>query len=113
MGFLDDDASKKGKRLHGISVLGPVSILEKTNLDFDESLICIPSASSKEMKKIVDYCKKSDKSYKTLPSLSELIEKNVSVSQLREVSFSDLLGRKEIFLDKSSLIDFLKKARGF
>ena len=111
IGFLDDDLSKKGRSLHGVNVLGPVSLLQKTNLNFDEILICIPSASANQMKKIVKCCKDSGKAYKTLPSLSELIEKNVSVSQFREVSFTDLLGRKEIFLDKTSLVDFLKGKR--
>ena len=111
VGFLDDDISKKGRSLHGVKVLGSISFLQQTNLIFDEILICIPSASDTEMKKIVDYCKDSGKSFKTLPSLSELIEKNVSVSQFREVSFTDLLGRKEIFLDKTSLTDFLQGKR--
>ena len=48
------------------------------------------------MKCIVDSCKKSEKPFKTLPSLSGLIEGKVSVSQLREVSVNDLLGREEI-----------------
>lgn len=111
IGFLDDDLSKKGRSLHGVNVLGQISLLQKTSLNFDEILICIPSASANQMKKIVNCCKDSGKPYKTLPSLSELIEKNVSVSQLREVSFTDLLGRKEIFLDKTSLVDFLKGKR--
>ena len=107
IGFLDDDISKIGNRLHGVKVLGPISLLVSNQLTFDESLICIPSAKSNDMKCIVDSCKKSGKPFKTLPSLSGLIEGKVSVSQLREVSVNDLLGREEIVLDKNSIKNFI------
>ena len=107
IGFLDDDISKIGKILHGVKVIGPLSSLLDEKLVFDESLICIPSANLVEMKAIINYCKKSGKPFKTLPSLSGLIEGRVSVSQLREVSVTDLLGREEIILDKNSIKNFI------
>ena len=63
------------------------------------------------MQRIVRYCKESGKTYKTLPSLSELIKGRVSVSQFREVSHTDLLRRKEVLLDKSLLTDLIKGKR--
>ena len=41
-------------------------------------------------------CKKTGKPFKTPSSISELIEGNISISQFREVSILDLLGREEI-----------------
>ena len=44
-------------------------------------------------------------------SLSELIEGKVSLSQLRDVSLSDLLGRKEISLDETLINRLIKGKR--
>ena len=51
------------------------------------------------------------KPFKTLPSLSELIEGKVSISQFRDVSILDLLGRDEVTLDKSSIKSLMEGKR--
>ena len=48
------------------------------------------------MQKIIDCCKYSGKKFKTLPSLSELVEGKISLSQFRDVSFTDLLRRRKL-----------------
>ena len=111
LGFLDDDYSKIGNEIHGVPILGKINILTSVNIIYDQIYICIPSASRREMRIIVEECKKTNKPFKTLPSISELIEGNVSLSQFREVSLVDLLGRKEITLDKKSINRFIKGKR--
>ena len=97
--------------MHGFNVLGPVSTLKEGALKFDEILICVPSATVSEMQRIVKYCKESGKNFKTLPSLSEVMEGKISISQLRDVSFKDLLRREEIFLDKTAIVNLLRGKR--
>ena len=111
IGFLDDDISKVGRSLHGVSVIGGVPLLIEDKLNFDEIMICVPSATTSEMHRIVSYCKESGKQFKTLPSLSELMEGKISISQFRDVSFTDLLGREEVLLDKTAIIDFIRGKR--
>tara|TARA_Y100001970_G_scaffold63174_1_gene80877 strand:+ start:19485 stop:21002 length:1518 start_codon:yes stop_codon:yes gene_type:complete len=111
IGILDDDIKKIGRRLHGIPVLGTTSDLTVLEIDFDEIYICAPSASRKQMIAIVDECKKSKKPFKTLPSMSELMEGKISISQFREVSIVDLLGREEVELDKNAISKFIKGKR--
>ena len=60
---------------------------------------------------IIEECKKTGKPFKTLPSISELVHGNVSISQFREVSLVDLLGREEISLDESSINEFIHGKR--
>ena len=89
-------------------ILSSIANISNINIPYDEIYICVPSASRKEMRIIVEECKKTNKPFKTLPSLSELIEGKVSLSQFREVSLVDLLGRKEVILDKSAINKFIK-----
>jgi FlaA1/EpsC-like NDP-sugar epimerase len=111
VGFLDDDARKKGATIHGLKVLGRVSDLQNLNIQFDEFLITAPSATGPEMRNIVEKCKNSGRPYKTVPDLSEIIDDNVSVKMIREVSYVDLLGREEIQLDSQSITEFMRGKR--
>ena len=111
VGFLDDNPNKLGARLHGVPVIGSVADLENVVTQFDEILICTPSANREQMRTIIEECKKTDKPFKTLPSISELVHGNVSISQFREVSLVDLLGREEISLDETSINEFIHGKR--
>ena len=59
------------------------------------------------MRRIVAICKSTEKPYRTVPTFSELIDGKVSMKSVREVSMVDLLGRKEIVLDRSSISSYL------
>ena len=107
VGFIDDDLDKRGARLHGIQVLGTTADLEKLIIPFDELLITTPSATGNELLRIIDACKLTGKRFKTVPSLAELIDKDVSVAAIRDVSYLDLLGREEVKLDMNSIENML------
>ena len=59
------------------------------------------------MRRIVAVCKSTEKPYRTVPTFSELIDGKVSMKSIRDVSMVDLLGRKEIELDRSSISNYL------
>ena len=60
--------------------------------ELEEIIIAIPSVSGSVIREIVDMCEKSDIKLKILPGIYDLIEENVTVSQIREVQVEDLLG---------------------
>tara|TARA_Y100001958_G_scaffold160115_1_gene166505 strand:- start:2197 stop:3891 length:1695 start_codon:yes stop_codon:yes gene_type:complete len=111
VGFLDDDPKKIGRRLNGVPIITNVKNISSLSIRFDEIYICVPSANRLEMRKIIEHCKKTNKPFKTLPSISELMEGKVSISQFREVSILDLLGREEVKLDIDSINTLLKGKR--
>ena len=110
-GFIDDDPSKKNALLHGYQVLGTVADLVNIRVKFDEILITAPTASGEQIRRIIKLCKSTGKNYKIVPSLTELLDKEVSLSAIREVSYVDLLGREEVKLDKNSIENLLKGKR--
>ena len=110
-GFIDDDPSKKNALLHGYQVLGTVADLVNIRVKFDEILITAPTASGDQIRRIVKFCKLSGKNYKIVPSLTELLDKEVSLSAIRDVSYVDLLGREEVKLDINSIESLLKGKR--
>ena len=107
IGIVDDDGSKVGATIHGVPILGPVDEIVKLKIPFDEIVICIPTATNIEMRRIIAICKSTEKPFRTVPTFSELIDGKVSMKSVREISMVDLLGRKEIELDRSSISHYL------
>jgi FlaA1/EpsC-like NDP-sugar epimerase len=113
IGFVDDDPGKRGREIHRVSVLGTISripeLVEK--LKINELFIAMPSASGDQMRRLVSICKECSVSYKTLPGLGELINGEVSINDLREVRFEDLLGRLPVNLDEANIKDYIMGKR--
>ena len=111
VGFVDDDPGKHHAQMHGYRVWGKVSDIESLSIQYEEILITAPSATGDQMRRIVAYCKKTGKRYKTVPSLSEIINNDVTIRSIRDVSYMDLLGREEIKLNMNSIDQFIKGKR--
>lgn len=107
---IDDNPGKKGRLLQGVKIEGGRSvILEKvkehgiTNIVF-----AIPSAKGKTKTEILNICKETGCKLQTLPGIYQLVKGEVSVSQLRDVDITDLLGRDEIEIDNSQISGLLE-----
>ena len=111
VGFLDDNPEKIGSSIHGIPVIDRIAMLNKLVLDFDEILITAPSTTGDSLRRIVELCKVSGKRFKTVPSLNEVINKDISLKSIRDVSYLDLLGREEVQLDIDAIEDLIKGKR--
>ena len=107
IGLLDDDESKINTTIHGVPIFGKIESIHTFNVPFDEIIICTPNASSSAMRKIVDHCKIIKKPYRTIPTMSELIDKKITVSAVRDVSIMDLLGRQEVKLNRSEISKYI------
>lgn len=109
IGFLDDDPGKHGRAVHGIPVLGAVErlpeILEKA--DVREVFISVPTATGAQMRRIVEICKRCGAAYRTLPAMGEIMDGKVSIKDLRDVNFEDLLRRPAVQLDMTGIRDYL------
>jgi len=79
--YLDDDYAKHGKKIHGVPVAGLINELDSVVMqsNIQEILIAVPSATSDQMRTIVGQCEKTEISFKTLPSMGELIDGKVTI----------------------------------
>ena len=107
VGFLDDDSRLHGRMMNGLPVHNPknLSTIVKS-LDISTVLLALPSASRKRRNEIIDDMLHAKVSVRTLPSLTELAQGKVNVSDLRDLDLDDLLGREpvtpnEILLSKN------------
>ncbi len=106
VGFLDDDLEKKGSEIQGVRVLDvsskmPVLVDE---LRVEQVLLAIPSATSEQMRRIVEFCDQSDVAYITLPRVEDILDGTARLEDLRKIKLDDLLGRESVSLDDETLI---------
>src|SRR3954463_2415537 len=101
IGFVDDDKSKVGRRIHGVPVLGTrnelAQILKRDHPD--EVLIALPKADAATIRAIVRVLERFKLPIKTLPNLRDIIDGKVEVTQIRSLAVEDLLSRAPVGLD--------------
>jgi FlaA1/EpsC-like NDP-sugar epimerase len=109
VGFLDDDAAKIGRSLHGREVLGPVNALARLAGEHsaEEALIAVSHASAAQMRRIIGLCKASGLPHRILPATSTLLDGKALLT-LRPVDYQDLLGRSEVALDQDGVAELLR-----
>jgi FlaA1/EpsC-like NDP-sugar epimerase len=115
VGYIDDDPSKRGMNIHGIKVLGTrsdIPTLLKANA-VDEVLIAIPSFRSKDIRAVVEIIRNSGgpAKIKILPGILDLMDGNVTLSDIKEVRVEDLLGREKVEINFAAIRTFLNRKR--
>ena len=106
VGLVDDDPAKEKTKLGGVPVLGRVDQLPSLvrRLGISEILIAIPSATGAQMLRITDFCGRAGIPFRALPSLADLIDGKVTISEFHEVNLDDLLRRDPVRLDVDGVL---------
>ena len=101
VGFVDDDPEKKGREIHGVRVVGKAKHLPRIAREHgvEMLLLAVPSATSVQMRRLVELCERAGVPFRTLPRLKDIMSGRASVSDFREVAIEDLLGREPISLE--------------
>lgn len=98
VGFLDDDPTKRGKRIYGVPIIGPLEKLASvvTAERIGEVVIAMPRAGGRTLRRVAELCRDAGVPSRTMPGVFELIDGNVSVNRLRKVEIADLLRRSQV-----------------
>ncbi len=108
--FVDDDAGKIGRRVHGIPVLGSCSqipaLCEQRGIE--QIVVAVPAATRKEKQRIYDLCIEAGCKVFTVPEkIKDIPEEQLGRVVLRDVEVPDLLARDEVVLDEGLVGDYL------
>lgn len=96
-GFIDDDERLSGQRLNGVKIFHSknLSVLIQSQR-VDTVLLALPGISRQEREQTVLRFADIGVKVLTLPAIGDLVSGSVSVSDLREVQITDLLGREPV-----------------
>ncbi len=83
IGFIDEDPHKKGFRIRGVPILGPIRSIPKVieKYEPEEILITLSSTDTKNIRRIYELCKPYSIGIKKLPELNEILDGNVAVTK--------------------------------
>ena len=107
---IDDNPNKKGRLLEGIPIVGDrydiPRMVEKYKVN--HIVFAIPAADAKTRKEVLNICKETKCRLQTIPGVYQLLNGEVSVSKLRNVEVTDLLGRNQVKVNNEEIFQSIK-----
>lgn len=111
VGFVDDDASRKGMRIHGVPVLGRVEQVGDFAVELDVQEVIMASPAPAVVRTVVSACSSLQIRLRVVPSIADVVEGNVVVNGMREVRIEDLLERDPVNTDMAAVRSYLSGKR--
>ena len=108
--LIDDDPNKLNKNIYGVKVVGGTADIPKLaeKYSIDEIIIAMPSVPKTEIKRVYDICEVTKCKVKTLPGIYQIVNGDASVTALREVRITDLLGRDQISVNLDEIMGYIE-----
>ena len=113
VGVIDDDPAKRHLHAHGVPVLGgrhdipgALAATRATTVVFS-----VANAEAGLVREVRGITLTAGAAFKVVPSVSELLDSRVRVSDVRDVQISDLLGRHQVDTDLDAIAGYLTGKR--
>ena len=102
---IDDNPTKIGKHIEGVEIVGNrhdiVNMAKKYNIT--RIVYSIPSNSPEDRSQILNICKETNCRLQTIPGMYQLLNDEVSITRLRDVEVTDLLGREQVKVNNEEI----------
>lgn len=106
---IDADPHKIGSNILGAPIVGDDSCIRESveKYKVQEIFIAIPNLPAIRKKSILELCKDTGCRIKILPSMAQIVNDEVSVSNFREVEIEDLLGREAVKINLDEVMGYI------
>ncbi|MDJ0764218.1 MAG: nucleoside-diphosphate sugar epimerase/dehydratase [Myxococcota bacterium] len=113
VGFVDDDIRKIGTTIQGHRVLGDTTSMAALVNEHRvaQAVITMASVPGSKIRRIVQTCKEISLMVKIIPGIYEILDGQVNLSRIREVTIEDLLGREAVELNLDAIQAFITGKR--
>ncbi|MGJ0202816.1 SDR family NAD(P)-dependent oxidoreductase [Leucobacter sp. gxy201] len=113
VGFLDDSATKQHQEVRGVRVLGPLSELTSIarSTGATQLIVCIGDADVAMLRRVDEAADRAGLTVLVLPPLDQILHNSSVISEVRELSIEDLIGRHPVRLETESIADYLQDKR--
>ena len=107
--IVDDDANKHGQLISGVPVVGSTSEIAAmvTKYRIDRIIVAMPSVPRMQVRSIYSKCCETGLPVQTMPGIYQFATGEVSLTELREVSPEELLGREQVSIDLDLISAYL------
>lgn len=113
VGYLDQDADRRGQSFQGVRVLAGLDGLDGLlgRMCIDRVVLANYALTGSEKRAIVATCRQHDVKSMILPGVSAILTENVSIRDIRDVKLEDLLGRPPVALEIDEIRRYLQGKR--
>ena len=107
--IIDDDPKKIGTYLQGIPIVGDKEDIPAMAKKYgiEEIIIAIPTLKDDKQHELLEICQETSCKIKILPGIYQMVNQEVDVSMLRDVSIEDLLGREPVDLHMEKIGNYI------
>ncbi|GMO22448.1 MAG: nucleoside-diphosphate sugar epimerase/dehydratase [Termitinemataceae bacterium] len=112
--FLEDDRELIGQTLDDIPVLGPIRNVARLlrRKSADEAFIALPGASGTYLKELYGILQNAGfQKIRILPGISQVVDGEAHLIQMRSVDPQDLLGRTQVAINLKESLSYLRGKR--
>tara|TARA_A100001011_G_scaffold96043_1_gene101048 strand:+ start:1938 stop:3923 length:1986 start_codon:yes stop_codon:yes gene_type:complete len=104
LGFIDDNNELHRQVLLGQKIYSPSSLKNLVgSKDISLVFLALPTISRNKRNKIIDKLNKYKLTVKTLPSISEIVDGKITISDIKDLNIDDLLNRDQVEPDPELL----------
>lgn len=109
LGLLDDDEAKRGARIGGVQVLGPIERIRdpQVRVGATHVIVSMPSATVLQRRRAIDAAVATGLPVLTVPNAAELLDGGGRVERIRGIQPEDLLGREPVQLDEAGVAELI------
>lgn len=113
VGFLDDDPRRHRQLVNGIPIMGSRSVIGTAAAQIGaQGIICsIARADAQLIRELAALAQQAGLWIKVLPSVDQLLDGPVRVSDVRDIDIYDILGRHQIQTDVEAISDYVTGKR--
>ena len=109
VGFLDDDYSLQGQILQGLPIYNVnklEELIQSNNIEL--VLLALPSIRRFQRNQILEKLRSYKLVVQTLPSVTDIIDGKVTISDIREFNVEDILDRETVAPQEDLLLKYIK-----
>ena len=102
---IDDNPNKRGRVIEGVEIVGnrqDIAVMAE-KYKITHIIFAIPSCSQAERTAILKLCSQTHCKLQTIPGMYQLVNNEVSVTKLRDVEITDLLGREQVQVNNAEI----------
>lgn len=107
--IIDDNPSKRNRILEGIPIVGASDEIPEMVKTYrvDKIVFAIPSAETDIRRRILNICNSTGCKIQAIPGIYQLVNGEISISKLRNVDITDLLGRDQIQVNMDEIFQYI------
>ncbi len=108
-GYLDDEPRSRGRRIRGRPVLGPVNEAGRwaQRTHAQAIVVATPTLGPERLRELLLSLESTGLPIRTVPPMAQVLTRQASLDDLRELRMEDLLPREAIHLDRDAICGYL------